>query len=308
MMNLGNPEQAFSLSKIPNDGVGLARMEFIVNSYIKVHPMALVHPEKVTDEAERKQLDELTFGYQDKKDYFVEKLAHGVGTIAAAFYPKPVIVRMSDFKTNEYAHLIGGHYFEPVEENPMLGFRGASRYYNERYREGFALECRAMKRVREEMGLNNLIIMIPFCRRLDESERVLAEMAQNGLKRGENGLQVYIMCEIPNNVILVDEFSKLFDGFSIGSNDLTQLVLGVDRDSALVAHDFDERDPGVMKMISMAIQGARRNHRHIGLCGQAPSDYPEFAEFLVKEGINSMSLNPDSIMKVTLQLVDIKNL
>ena len=189
----------------------------------------------------------------------------------------------------------------------MLGFRGASRYYNERYREGFALECRAMKRVREEMGLKNLIIMIPFCRRLDESERVLAEMAKNGLKRGENGLQVYIMCEIPNNVILVDEFSKLFDGFSIGSNDLTQLVLGVDRDSALVAHDFDERDPGVMKMISMAIQGARRNHSHIGLCGQAPSDYPEFAEFLVKEGINSMSLNPDSIMKVTLQLVDIEN-
>jgi len=307
MMNLGNPEQAFSLSKIPNDGVGLARMEFIVNSYIKVHPMALVHPEKITDEAERRQLDELTFGYPDKKEYFVEKLAHGVGTIAAAFYPKPVIVRMSDFKTNEYAHLIGGRSFEPVEENPMLGFRGASRYYNERYREGFALECRAMKRVREEMGLNNLIIMIPFCRRLDESERVLAEMAKNGLKRGEDGLQVYIMCEIPNNIILVDEFSKLFDGFSIGSNDLTQLVLGVDRDSAIVAHDFDERDPGVMKMISMAIQGARRNHRHIGLCGQAPSDYPEFAEFLVKEGIDSMSLNPDSITKVTLQLTDLGN-
>ena len=307
MMNLGNPERAFSLSKIPNDGVGLARMEFIINSYIKVHPMALVHPEKITDESERRQLDELTSGYQDKKDYFVEKLAHGVGTIAAAFYPKPVIVRMSDFKTNEYAHLIGGRYFEPVEENPMLGFRGASRYYNKRYREGFALECRAMKRVREEMGLDNLIIMIPFCRRLEESEKVVAEMAKNGLKRGEYGLQVYIMCEIPNNVILVDEFSKLFDGFSIGSNDLTQLVLGVDRDSALVAHDFDERDPGVMKMISMAIQGARRNHRHIGLCGQAPSDYPEFADFLVKEGINSISLNPDSIMKITLKLVDIEN-
>jgi pyruvate,water dikinase len=307
MMNLGNPEQAFSLSKIPNDGVGLARMEFIVNSYIKIHPMALVHPEKITDEAEQRQFDELTFGYQDKKEYFVEKLAHGVGTIAAAFYPKPVIVRMSDFKTNEYAHLIGGHYFEPLEENPMIGFRGASRYYNERYREGFALECRAMKRVREEMGLNNLIIMIPFCRRVNEAEKVLAEMAKNGLKRGENGLQVYIMCEIPNNVILVDEFSKLFDGFSIGSNDLTQLVLGVDRDSALVAHDFDERDPGVMKMISMAIQGARRNHRHIGLCGQGPSDYPEFAEFLVKEGINSMSLNPDALMKITLKLVDIEN-
>jgi pyruvate,water dikinase len=308
MMNLGNPEQAFSLSKIPNDGVGLARMEFIVNSYIKVHPMALVHPEKVTDEAERRQLDDLTFGYRDKKDYFVDQLAHGVGTIAAAFYPKPVVVRMSDFKTNEYAHLTGGRYFEPVEENPMIGFRGASRYYDERYREGFALECRAMKRVREQMGLSNLIIMIPFCRRLDESERVLAEMAKNGLRRGENGLRVYMMCEIPNNVILVDEFSKLFDGFSIGSNDLTQLVLGVDRDSALLAHDFDERDPGVMKMISMAIKGARRNHRHIGLCGQAPSDYPEFAEFLVKEGVDSISLNPDSIMKVTLELLNIEDL
>jgi len=307
MMNLGNPEQAFSLSKIPNDGVGLARMEFIINSYIKVHPMALIHPEKIADEAERRQLDDLTFGYQDKEEYFVEKLSHGVGTIAAAFYPKPVIVRMSDFKTNEYAHLLGGHYFEPLEENPMIGFRGASRYYDERYREGFALECRAMKRVLEEMGLTNLIIMIPFCRRVNEAEKVLAEMAKNGLKRGENGLQVYIMCEIPNNVILVDEFSKLFDGFSIGSNDLTQLVLGVDRDSALLAHDFDERDPGVMRMISMAIQGARRNHRHIGLCGQGPSDFPEFAEFLVKEGITSLSINPDSIMKVTLELVDLED-
>ena len=306
MMNLGNPEEAFSLSKIPNNGVGLARMEFIINSYIKVHPMALVHPEKITDEAEQKQLDDLTFGYEDKQEYFVEKLAQGVGTIAAAFYPKPVVARMSDFKTNEYAHLVGGHYFEPVEENPMLGFRGASRYYDERYREGFALECKAMKRVREEMGLTNLVIMIPFCRRVDEAEKVLAEMAKNGLKRGENGLQVFVMCEIPNNVILVDEFSKLFDGFSIGSNDLTQLVLGVDRDSALLAHDFDERDPGVMKMISMAIQGARKNKRHIGLCGQAPSDYPEFAEFLVKEGINSISLNPDSVMKNTLKVIEIE--
>jgi pyruvate,water dikinase len=306
MMNLGNPEEAFSLSKIPNDGVGLARMEFIINSFIKIHPMALVHPEMVTDEAVKKKIEELTFGYENKEDYFVDKLAHGVGTIAAAFYPNPVIVRMSDFKTNEYASLIGGRHFEPEEENPMIGFRGASRYCNERYREGFALECKAMKRVREEMGLTNLIIMIPFCRRVDEGERVMAEMAKNGLKRGENGLEVYVMCEIPNNAILIDEFSKLFDGFSIGSNDLTQLVLGVDRDSALVAPVFDERDPGVLKMISMAIQGARRNGRHIGICGQAPSDYPEFAEFLVQEGIESMSLTPDSVMKITLTVTEME--
>lgn len=307
MMNLGNPEEAFSLSMIPNDGVGLARMEFIINSYIKIHPMALVHLERVTDEAVKAKINRFTSGYENKEGYFVEKLAQGVGTIAAAFYPKPVIVRMSDFKTNEYATLIGGQYFEPEEDNPMLGFRGASRYYDERYREGFALECEAMKHVRDEMGLTNLIIMIPFCRRVEEAEKVLAEMATNGLKRGENGLEVYVMCEIPNNVVLIDEFSKMFDGFSIGSNDLTQLILGVDRDSDLVAHEFDERDPGVMKMISMAIEGARRNQRHSGICGQAPSDYPEFAEFLVKEGIDSMSLNPDSVMKITLKVKEMES-
>ena len=307
MMNLGNPEEAFSLSMIPNDGIGLARMEFIINSYIKIHPMALIHPEHISDESVQKEIDDLTFGYKNKEDYFVEKLAHGVSTIVAAFYPKPVVVRMSDFKSNEYASLIGGTYFEPEEDNPMIGFRGASRYCDDRYREGFALECRAMKKVREEMGLTNLILMIPFCRRVEEAERVLEEMAKNGLKRGENGLEVYVMCEIPNNVILIDEFSKLFDGFSIGSNDLTQLTLGVDRDSELVARDFDERDPGGMKMVSLAIQGAKRNHRHSGLCGQAPSDYPDFAEFLVKEGIDSMSLNPDSVMKITLKVKEIEN-
>jgi len=307
MMNIGNPEVAFSASMIPNDGVGLARMEFIINSYIKIHPMALVHPERVTNEREIEEINHLTFGYENKEDYFVEKLAYGIGSIAAAFYPKPVVVRLSDFKTNEYASLIGGQYFEPEENNPMIGFRGASRYCDEQYREGFALECRAIKWVREGMGLTNLIVMVPFCRRVGEAEKVLAEMAKNGLKRGENGLEVYVMCEIPNNVILVDEFSKLFDGFSIGSNDLTQLTLGVDRDSEIVAHDFDERDPGVMKMISMAIRGARRNHRHSGLCGQAPSDYPDFAQFLVKEGIDSVSLNPDSVMEVTLKAVEIEN-
>jgi pyruvate,water dikinase len=307
MMNLGNPDQAFSLSMIPNDGVGLARMEFIINDYIQVHPMALVHPESIQDEDIKKKIELLTFGYADKEDYFIEKLADGVGTIAAAFYPKPVVVRMSDFKTNEYASLLGGQYFEPKEENPMIGFRGASRYYDDKYREGFALECRAMKRVREDMGLTNVILMIPFCRRVEEAEKVLEEMAKNGLKRGENGLEVYVMCEIPNNVILIDEFSQVFDGFSIGSNDLTQLTLGVDRDSTLVAHDFDERDAGVLKLVSLAIQGAKRNNRHSGLCGQAPSDYPEFAEFLVKEKIESMSLNPDSVMKITLKVLDIED-
>jgi len=254
----------------------------------------------------KNRINEFTSGYENKGDYFVEKVSQGVGTIAAAFYPKPVVVRLSDFKTNEYASLIGGQYFEPKEDNPMIGFRGASRYYDDRYREGFALECRAMKHVREEMGLTNLIIMVPFCRRVEEAEKVLAEMAKNGIKRGENGLEVYVMCEIPNNVILIDEFSKLFDGFSIGSNDLTQLTLGVDRDSELVAQDFDERDPGVMKMVSMAIQGAKRNKRHSGICGQAPSDYPEFAAFLVKEAIDSISLNPDSVMKITLKVVEME--
>ncbi len=306
MMNLGNPEKAFSLSRIPNDGVGLARMEFIINSYIKIHPMALIHPEKVEDRGETAEIERLTFGYASKTDYFVEKLAQGVGTIAASFYPKPVIVRMSDFKTNEYASLIGGRYFEPDEENPMIGFRGASRYYDPRYREGFALECSAMKRVRDEMGLTNLIIMIPFCRRIKEGEQVLEEMAKNGLRRGENGLEVYVMCEIPNNILMVDAFSQLFDGFSIGSNDLTQLTLGVDRDSALVAHDFDERDPGVMNFITMAVEGCRRNNRHSGICGQAPSDYPEFAEFLVEKGIDSISLTPDSIMKTTLRIIELE--
>jgi pyruvate,water dikinase len=306
MMNLANPDLAFSLSMIPNDGVGLARMEFIITSYIKIHPMALIHPEKVTNTSAQNQIYYLTYGYKNKEEFFVEKLAEGVATIAAAFYPKPVIVRMSDFKTNEYASLIGGEYFEPKEENPMIGFRGASRYYDERYREGFALECQAMKRVRDDMGLTNLVIMIPFCRRIDEARKVLEQMAINGLQRGENGLEVYVMCEIPNNVILIDEFSELFDGFSIGSNDLTQLTLGVDRDSELLAHDFDERDPGVMKMISMTIEGAKRNERHCGICGQAPSDYPEFAEFLVKEGIDSISLNPDSIMKTTVNVINME--
>ncbi|HFB64031.1 MAG TPA: phosphoenolpyruvate synthase, partial [Aeromonadales bacterium] len=302
MLILGNPDLAFKSSFLPNDGVGLARMEFIINDEIKAHPMALIHPEKVQDDNERKQIEQLTKGYDNPADFFIERLSEGVGTIAAAFYPKPVIVRMSDFKTNEYASLLGGRWFEPEEDNPMLGFRGASRYYHPDYAEGFALECAAMKRVRDIMGLDNVRLMIPFCRRVKEGEQVLEVMASHGLKRGENGLEIYVMCEIPNNVIQIDAFAQLFDGFSIGSNDLTQLTLGVDRDSDIVAFDFDERDNGVKEMIRLAVEGARRNQRHSGLCGQAPSDYPEMAEYLVDIGIDSISLNPDTVIKTILHV------
>ncbi len=306
MLNLGNPELAFKLSFLPNDGVGLARMEFIITEYIKAHPMALIHPEKVEDSGELEQLKQLTEGYAKPGEFFIQRLAEGVGTIAAAFYPKPVVVRMSDFKTNEYATLLGGRWFERDEANPMIGFRGASRYVHPAYAEGFALECAAMKRVREQMGLKNVVLMIPFCRRIEEAERVLAYMAELGLKRGDDGLEIYVMCEIPNNVILIDEFAKLFDGFSIGSNDLTQLTLGVDRDSEIVANDFDERDAGVKTMIKWAVEGARRNGRHSGLCGQAPSDYPEMAEYLVEIGIDSMSLNPDTVLQTTRSVLDLE--
>ncbi len=306
MINLGNPELAFKSSFLPSDGVGLARMEFIINEYIKVHPLALLQPEKVEDRSERNIIKNLTKNYPNPADYFIQRLSEGVGTIAAAFYPRPVVVRMSDFKSNEYAALIGGNAFEPVEANPMLGFRGASRYTHPAYEQGFASECAAMKRVRDEMGLTNVILMVPFCRRIDEGERVLAKMAELGLKQGENGLEIFVMCEIPNNVIQVDAFARLFDGFSIGSNDLTQLTLGVDRDSDLVAFDFDERDAGVKEMIRLAVEGAKRNGRHSGICGQAPSDYPEIAEFLVQLGIDSISLNPDTVIKTTLHILEVE--
>ena len=306
MINLGNPELAFKTSFLPNDGVGLARMEFIINEYIKIHPMALVHPDRVGSADERREIERRTRGYDSGPDFFVQRLAEGVGTIAAAFYPKPVVVRMSDFKTNEYASLLGGSGFEPEEANPMLGFRGASRYDHPAYTEGFALECRAMKRVRDDMGLTNVRLMIPFCRRVPEGERVLARMADQGLVRGENGLEIYVMCEIPNNVVQIDAFAKIFDGFSIGSNDLTQLVLGVDRDSETVAFDFDERDPGVLEMIRLAVEGSRRNGRHSGICGQAPSDYPEVAEYLVRIGIDSISLTPDTVLPTTLRILDLE--
>jgi pyruvate,water dikinase len=302
MMNVGNPEEALGLTAIPNDGVGLARMEFIIANHIKAHPLALLHFDELADELAKYKIAELTGQYENKAEFFVAQLAQGIGTIAAAFYPKPVIVRLSDFKSNEYANLLGGKQFEPKEENPMIGWRGASRYYDPRYREGFALECQAMKRVRDEMGLTNMILMVPFCRTPEEGRRVLAEMANNGLVRGENGLQVYVMCELPSNVILADEYSQVFDGFSIGSNDLTQLTLGLDRDSELVAHLFDERNEAVKRTIAQAIATAKKYDRKIGICGQAPSDYPEFARFLVEQGIDSISLNPDSVLKTQLEI------
>ena len=306
MMNVGNPEEAFRLSSLPNDGVGLAREEFIISNYIKVHPLALLDYDRIEDQALREQIAQLTIGYDDKPQFFVDKLAQGVAMIGAAFYPKDVVVRLSDFKTNEYANLIGGKAYEPVEENPMIGFRGASRYYNPRYQVGFALECRAMKKVRDEMGLSNVKLMVPFCRTVEEGRRVLEEMEKHGLKRGDNKLEVYVMCEIPSNVILANEFAEIFDGFSIGSNDLTQLVLGVDRDSEIVAHIFDERNPAVKNMIASVIQAAKSKGKKIGICGQAPSDYPEFAAFLVELGIDSISLNPDAVLKTTVKILEIE--
>jgi len=302
MMNVGNPDQAFDLSFIPNDGVGLAREEFIITEYIKIHPMALIHFDRVKDKEEKKKINELTLGYKNKEEFFVDKLAEGIGRICAAFSPKDVIVRMSDFKTNEYATLIGGKYFEPAEENPMIGWRGASRYYDPDYMEGFRLECLAFKKVREVMGLTNLKAMIPFCRTVEEGQKVLAEMEKYGLKRGTDGLQVYVMCEIPSNVILAKEFSKIFDGFSIGSNDLTQLTLGVDRDSAKVSHVYDERNEAVKELIRQVIQKAHKARRKVGICGQAPSDFLDFAKFLVQEKIDSISLNPDTVIKTTIEI------
>ncbi len=299
MMNAGNPGEALSLSFIPNDGVGLAREEFIVTTYIKVHPNALLDFANLADAGARAEIEKLTAGYTDKPQFFIDKLAQGAAMLAAAFYPKDVILRLSDFKTNEYANLIGGRAYEPHEENPMIGFRGASRYYHPRYRDAFALECRAIHKVREDMGLTNLKVMIPFCRTLDEARKVQAEMAKHGLRRGENGLELYVMCEIPSNVILAREFAELFDGFSIGSNDLTQLILGVDRDSEIVAPIFDERNAAVKSMIASVIQTCRQHGCKIGICGQAPSDYPDFAQFLVEQGIDSISLTPDTVLRTT---------
>jgi pyruvate,water dikinase len=303
MMNVGDPDNAFSVSRLPNDGVGLARLEFIINNHIGIHPMALVNYPNLRNRADIDAIADRILE-EDPKEFFVRSLAEGIGRIAAAFYPKPVIVRMSDFKSNEYAMLMGGREFEPVEENPMIGFRGASRYYDDRYRQGFRLECLALLRTREDMGLTNIKPMIPFCRTVEEGERVIALMAEYGLVQGENDLEVYAMCELPSNVVFAEEFLEVFDGYSIGSNDLTQLALGLDRDSEMVAHLFDERNGAVEKMIAMAIDAAIRKGKKIGICGQAPSDYPEFAEFLVKRGINSISLNPDTVIQTTRHILE----
>ncbi len=306
LMNVGNPEEAFNLAAIPCDGVGLARLEFIIANHIKVHPLALLQPERVADPAERAAIAALTAAYPHPADYYVDLLTQGMARIAAAFFPRPVTLRFSDFKSNEYAKLLGGRGFEPTEENPMLGWRGASRYASAAFREAFALECRALRQVRDAMGLVNVIPMVPFCRTPEEGDRVLAEMARHGLVRGENGLQVYVMCELPSNVIGAEAFAERFDGFSIGSNDLTQLTLGLDRDSALVADLFDERHPTVKEMIRLAIRAAHRCQRKIGICGQAPSDYPDFARFLVEEGIDSISLNPDAVIATRLAIAMIE--
>jgi pyruvate,water dikinase len=298
MMNVGDPDHAFALASLPNDGVGLARLEFIINNHIGIHPMALVRYPALKNKDDVKEI-ERRVGEEDPKEFFVRALSEGIGRIAAAFYPKPVIVRMSDFKSNEYARLIGGEEFEPIEENPMLGFRGASRYYDDRYREGFRLECAALLRVREDMGLTNVKAMIPFCRTVEEGERVVNLMAEYGLKQGDEGLEIYAMCELPANVVFADEFLRVFDGYSIGSNDLTQLALGLDRDSEMVAHLFDERNGAVERMVALAIEAAQRAGKKIGICGQAPSDYPEFAQFLVERGISSISLNPDTVIQTT---------
>ena len=302
MINIGAPEIAFKTSFLPNDGVGLARIEFILAEKIRVHPLALYHYEKIKNKRIKIEIDKLTFGYKDKKQYFIDELAEGISQIAAAIYPKPVIVRLSDLKTNEYRALIGGELFEPIESNPMLGWRGASRYYDEKFRPAFEMECRAIKRAREVFGLKNIWVMVPFCRTVEEGKKILDLMAKNGLERGKDDLRVIVMCEIPSNVILVEKFLEIFDGMSIGSNDLTQLVLGIDRDSAKIAYIGDERNEAVKEMIAKVIKECKKRKKYCGICGQGPSDFPEFAEFLVEQGIESMSLNPDTVIKTTIEI------
>jgi len=317
MMNVGIPDGAFVQGQIPNDGVGLAREEFIINSYIGIHPMALIEYPKLKELAKKDsnlaktiaEIEDKSATYEDKTEFFIDNLAMGIAKIAAGFYPNEVIVRFSDFKTNEYANLIGGYLYEPQESNPMIGWRGASRYYDDKFKPAFGLECQAIKKVRDEMGLTNVKVMVPFCRTPEEGRRVIEAMEEFGLRQGENGLEVYVMCEIPSNVILAEEFADVFDGFSIGSNDLTQLTLGLDRDSALVAHIFDERNEAVKRLVKQVIEAAHRHkpRRKIGICGQAPSDFPEFADFLVECGIDSMSLNPDVVLSTRFKIAEMEN-
>jgi pyruvate,water dikinase len=302
LMNVGEPSNAFNLSFIPNDGVGLAREEFIIINSIKVHPNALINY-KTLSAVLKKKIDAVTLGYTDKVQFYIDKLAEGIGTIGSAFYPKPVIVRFSDFKTNEYRSLLGGEAYEPLEENPMIGFRGASRYYDKKFKDAFVLECEAMKKVREEFGLDNVIPMIPFCRTLDEGKKVVQIMAENGLKQ-ENGLKIYVMCEIPANVILAEKFLEIFDGFSIGSNDLTQLTLGLDRDNGQLSYIGNEKNEAVKELIEEAIKVCKNNNKYIGICGQGPSDFPDFAQFLVEQRIGSISLNPDSVLKTKIAIAE----
>jgi pyruvate,water dikinase len=306
MLNVASPELAFKFSHIPNAGVGLAREEFIINNYIQAHPLALLHHRELGDKALTEKIETLITGYDTEEQFFIQKLSYGIGKIASAFYPNKVIVRFSDFKTNEYENLLGGAYFEPKEENPMIGWRGASRYYSEKYRHAFGLECLAIKRVREIMGLTNVVVMIPFCRTVPELHRVYDVMKMYGLERGQNGLEVFLMAEIPSNILLADEFCKYIDGFSIGSNDLTQLTLGLDRDSALVAELYDERNPAVKRLISSLIKTAKAAGVKVGICGQGPSDFPDFAEFLVNEGIDSISVTPDSVLNTIRTLAAVK--
>ena len=303
MLNVASPQRAFQYANIPNKGVGLVREEFIINNFIQVHPLALINYNDIHDDIIRNKIEELTIGYKNKEEYFIDKLTYGLARIATAFYPNNVIIRFSDFKSNEYANLLGGQYYEPKEENPMIGWRGASRYYSDKYEKAFGLECKAIKRLRNQMGLTNIIVMIPFCRTPKECIRVLATMEKYGLRRGENGLQVYIMCEVPSNVILAEEFCKHVDGFSIGSNDLTQLTLGLDRDSELVQHLYEERNEAVKIMISNVIKVCKKNKVKIGICGQAPSDFPDFAQFLIEEGIDTISLTPDSVVKTINKII-----
>jgi len=301
MMNVGNPERAFDFQRLPHSGIGLARLEFIINNTIGIHPKALL-AYGMMEKSLQETIDERAAGYADPVDFYVKKLTEGIATLAAAYAPEPVIIRLSDFKSNEYANMIGGELFEPEEENPMIGFRGASRYISSSFQECFKLECQALKTVRDEMGLSNVQVMVPFVRTLEEADQIIELLAENGLVRGENGLKVIMMCEIPSNALLADEFLKRFDGFSIGSNDLTQLSLGLDRDSGLIAHLFDERDPAVKKLISMAIQSARKANKYVGICGQGPSDHPDLAKWLIEEGIDSVSLNPDTVVETWLFL------